>query len=779
MNIMVPCLIFVLNRIYEMRIGRILFIIGLLAAFSWAAFYLFLKQQTHYSYRSFTLPDQHGSVFIPDIDRLIRKIDVSDEMEVVIDHDLLRNGITKVLSADSVRLNKDFGKSCYISWSSDNFVLAFQYSAGPDEIVEKLSEQFSLDFSVSENNIIFNNTSLTVGNYGDFTCLSLLPFEPDIKNQGKFTSNADYTVYSPDNTQGTHHILSGRQHFSMWEEETAGAKGKPLFHQRFFERVPLSAQVISFYGSARLNEDVRVLFPDADTIPDDAFNWVDQGLIIFRKDSFQLLVAPQNTDRDLRLMLEEQTLKAQGDTGQINSFNISSYEITPFESDVSWQNIISELDDELRFFTEYLNFNVMANSIPAMRWYLGELQMGSMYFVDAENRKIHEEMVPQLAHYIRIDQSSGDQRTFDSGTWLHAERCTYTRTSVGSGSFEVEGLKTIAEMLVEIQPSRITVIKDTSLILINNSRQLVMYEHGVKKWRLDLSTPLVKRPQVVDFENDGSYEIVMLQANQMDVVDHLGKSLPGYPVMFNGTCGGGLAVNYDNQYDFRLLVNVGNQVISFNEAGKKVDGWMFTGMDASLKDEVVYHVAGDKDIISFSDQTNRQYVLSRRGDFRFPGIVRLKTDNTAPFILGQLENSSLRKMGFKNPFIYNYYMADGSRDSVKLDMTVSPKALHWEYNDGHPVLIIEEENRVLEFSEFGYLQSEVLKPAGAFKFVGRLGNQDSRYVFADNSQNNLYLLNGLGKMMTQAPVQGSAIYAYEKGWLYTFVGSKLMVYKIE
>lgn len=238
-------------------------------------------------------------------------------------------------------------------------------------------------------------------------------------------------------------------------------------------------------------------------------------------------------------------------------------------------------------------------------------------------------------------------------------------------------------------------------------------------------------------------------------------------------------MNYDNEYDFRFLVNVDNAIYSYNEAGKKLDGWMFQGMTGNLKDDITYYVAKGKDIISFSDVNNKQFVLSRRGDYRRPGDVYINTKNTSPFILGDLESSSLRKLGYSKSYIYNYYLLDGSKDSVKLDEEVNPIDVFWEYNHGQPHLIIEENSRVVAFNEFGYQQTEVLKPKSGVGFVGRMGIRDNRYVFADISQNNLYLLNNKGKLISPLPIKGTAIYAYKEGVLYTFVGTEMIIYKID
>jgi hypothetical protein len=140
--------------------------------------------------------------------------------------------------------------------------------------------------------------------------------------------------------------------------------------------------------------------------------------------------------------------------------------------------------------------------------------------------------------------------------------------------------------------------------------------------------------------------------------------------------------------------------------------------------------------------------------------------------------SALRKMGYKDGYIYNYYILDGQMDSVVVDQKVAPIKTYWEYNDGKPLLIIEEPDRLLIVNQFGYVQSEVLKPNQYNQFVGLVGKQSYGFVFADNSQNNIYLLNNFGKMILPQAVEGSEISIIEGNLLYTFSGISVKAYKI-
>jgi hypothetical protein len=260
-------------------------------------------------------------------------------------------------------------------------------------------------------------------------------------------------------------------------------------------------------------------------------------------------------------------------------------------------------------------------------------------------------------------------------------------------------------------------------------------------------------------------------------VNNNGKSLPGFPVKLQGVCKAGLAVNYDNLNNYRILVHSGLTVKLISEEGKFVDGWMFTGMTAPLQGKIYHVLTEGKDIIAFKDTDKNQYVLSRKGESRITAQVKFNLKNETDFVIGGM-NSALRKMGYSNGYIHNYYILDGGEDSIKVDQIINPTKIYWEYNEGDPLMIAEEIDRLLIIDQFGYVKSEVLKPGGSNTFVGLVGDKEFGFVFADNSQNSIYLLNNYGKMMLPAAVSGSSVSVIKGDLLYTFSGISIKAYKI-
>jgi hypothetical protein len=748
-----------------------------LLVFSLAAYYLYNKQKISMNYLSFQIEDANGSIIIPDIDRLVDKFNSVDDFEISTWPNDLSNGLNTALQHKAFSYNRELTKDCYISFNDQDFVVVFNTTSSVNSFIGIVNEEFELSFSHEDGKVILGDVVLRAEHFGNYLAFSTQKLVPNDNVETDEYGNADYVSFTADYPNGMRHILSEKYHFRLWDESAQVLKGRPVNHLAYFEAAPADFNELVFYGSSRMLEDAPFLFTDPNA---ESFDWLNDGLLYVRQDSFELILAVQGENRDLDLMLEEQTIELNNDSTQLSFFNVGKFKVMPFKTEFNWTSSIQELGNDLKYYTEFNNFNVMSNSIPAMRWYLGQVQLGNLLGNNQQIATVYSDCLPEVAHFVRLEK--GDESGFHCSSKVYQKDslCLVTDVSSGGEAVQMEGVEVVADFAVDLIPSQLQALheKGENYILLNNSMQLSLYsDSGKKQWALSLSTPLVDRPQIVDFENDGLFEYVLFQKDQIDVVDKFGKSLNGYPVHIGGDSKAGVAVNYDNKYKFRLIVNVGNSIKVYSEEGKIVEGWQFKGMNAAIKGNIYHVLTQGKDIITFKDDSNRQFVLNRRGEQRIEDPVVFSLPNETDFITGSME-SSLRKMGYADGYIYNYYILDGQRDSVKLDQTVSAIKTYWEFNNGKPLLIIEEPGRLLIVNEFGYVMSEVLKPNQSNQFVGLVGDEDYGFVFADNAQNTIYLLNNFGKMILPTAVEGSAVSMIEGDLLYTFSGISLKAYKI-
>ena len=754
------------------RIGAIS---ALLAVFAYGAFYLYKKQQAQINYLSFQISDQATSLLINDLDKFKTKIDSQELIESFKIDSTFKESFDRFFNSDIDFQDEDLN-SCMFSFDEDNFLFVLKTEASVETITLLLQEKFDVSAILSESKLQIGSVELFTSYHEGFVLLSTNEFVPEaMQNMVDFTS-ADIIEFNSLIPTGKKHILSDGMHYQVWSENTTSLKGKTVNSEPFFEIAPATFTAFTFYGSSRMSEDQEGLFTEPN---EGSFDWLGDGLLHCQKDSFAIVIARPNSERDLGLILEEQTLKSQEDSVLTPYFNIGKFKVLPFKTRFNWESSIPSLKQKLGYYTEYNNFNILASSIPAMRWYLSQVQLGNLLPDNEKEIGLYRSCVPTKAHYVHIEKNAANY-ICESSIFQKNDLRLRSKLILNNQSSNESGVTVLHEFTVSFVPEVIQVEdkKEGDLVLLSSANNVELFDvKGDSKWKRSLTDPLVMKPQIVDFENDGDNEYVFFQLNKVDVVKMNGQSLKGFPVAINGVSKAGLAVNYDNQFVYRIIVNTGNTIKIISEEGKFVDGWVFNGMAAPIKSQIYHVLTAGKDIIAFKDQANNQYIVNRKGESRLTNPVAFSLKNETDFVVGGME-SSLRKMGYENGYILNYYVLDGERDSIKIDQNVAPIAVHWEYNSGNPLLIIEESTRLLIVDQFGYVKSEVLKPSQTNNFVGLVGSKEYGFVFSDITQNSIYLLNNYGKMLLPNSVQGSSVCTIHSDLLYTISGVTLKAYKI-
>jgi len=761
---------------------QLIFILLLAGTFGFLANDLYERQNDNSSYLSFKLNDSSTDLVVPDFDRFINKLKNNPSFHIQQLNPTLESGIESLRSNLQNRMNWILGETCFISYNETSFVIAFENpDLNFDDIINVLKVELGVQASFSEEKIEINGKSFYTMKHGVYTVFSdqAISFVKD-KTSQQMTDyqigNADYVILK-DSLNTEKHIFANQSDFKVNTTFSYKIKGKPVNHFAFITNLPTTFDEIFFYGSQRFQEDKNMFFDSTGSV---LFEWVDDGIAIVKKDSFELMIGRQNEVRDLKLILEEQTLKVKGDSGQINYINLKNFEIMPFQGEENWQAAVNGISEELKFYTEYENFNVLSNSIGAMRWYLSEIQLGNLIADDKKFKKQYQFSAPQTSHQIKIKRNIANKNyiSFETNTWRNRTNKTNTYTSFNLNQNNNNQRANQGDFLVSFAPESIDLYQDkgTDLILLSSENNVGLYtSSGEIKWELDLPSNLVKKPKLVDLENDGIHEITLFLENHFLIVKndgnfHVNKKL-SVPAQ-GGTC-----LNYDQKYNYRFFLIQGGTVACVDEKGELVTGWSFQGSVAQLKDEINYVQASGKDYITFKDVNNKQYVVNRRGEFRFVKTPDLDLPNESQFIVGK-DEGTLRKLGYKNQYIYNAYLRDGNKDSVKLDQRVNSVSARWENISGTPLLIIEEPNRIITFNVFGYVENEILKPEGANELLGIHAFNDFNYVFFNNTQNSVYLLNKEGKTIHTITKDASKVYGINSANFCSFDGKSIKNYTL-
>ena len=743
--------------------------------FLFLAYYLYQQQVNKYSFLSFKLENPEVSIVIPDLDRLLKKIEDANEIESIEINNFVENGMNALISNKNISYDSYFGKKCFISFNQSDLTIAFKSNTiSLKEISNLITTKLGGVSTYTDNGISINNKEYHFSQFGAYSVFSTIQIKPVFETNSFIESNADYYMFKKGDFF-ERYILANNKQFKVWNEEAEPVRGEPIKHSSFIQKIPQSFTEVYFYGSQRMDEDKNTFFLQPN---EEAFSWVDNGLMILKKDSFELMIASQNTQRNLDLLLEEQTLNAVGDSVQINYLSVKNFKIMPFTSTYNWQNSIPELKKELNYYTEFENFNVLANSLEAMHWYLSEIQTGNLVEGNEKIMRHYSLSTPLKCHYVALT-NTGNEIKFETHTWISKTKRTKTVTTVLLNETVEAGNSAGLEFSVLIKPDFILPFSQNGEqnILTSNAKSIAVYNaEGNLTWKIELANKLLLKPQLIDLEKDGIFEFVLFTENEFLVLNSNGVKIQGLSQTINQAIIGGLCVNYDNKYDYRFFIVTKTGVICLNEKGAVVEGWQFTNTATPLSGEAYYTQINGTDFLTFKAENKQVFVLNRKGENKFGSEIVSKLSNESEFVIGKNE-SLIHKLGYANQYIYNRFLKDNYTDSVKLDIRVNAISANWVLIE-QPILVIEEPNRILLVNKFGYVEQEILKPQMATKFLGVLASAEIYYVFFNNANNSLYLLNKNGKLVLSNLANNTQVFGISTTSFYTFDGQKIKEHKL-
>lgn len=759
-----------------MKIVRIIAIVLLAGLFSILAFLLHQKQSQQFTFRSFELPGQKNAVFIPNLDRLLKRIDTPAQFGEISLNPTLTEGFSMLVQERAKGFNAILGPACYLSFSESDFSLVFKnQDLTGDILVQTLKSVFQVDAAVHEDLLSLNKNNYFIKHYGFFTHISSLDFLPRYVDYQEPKTNADYIVFH-DSIGFTRKIIAYHQLFSVWNDTAALVKGRPIKHAALVTKIPSHFEEFTFYGSDRFAVD-KLAFFNAPT--DEAYSWVNGGMLVFKKGEYELLIASQNDQRDLKLMLEEQTLASKVDTLPITYTTVKNFEIRPFESSFNWTAEIPALTQVMTHYTEFENINVMGNSLEAIQWYLAEIQTGNLIYQDELLMNYYLRSTPTKAHILHV-QFDSDSLQCETITWLDKEKRIRAKTAVSihGASNQPETVGKAIE--VPFEPLYILPLNkrgEGDLLIAGANQMALLKMDGSLAWQVNFTSPLLFAPEFIELEKDGEVAFALFSQGGFTVYDANGKQKSNLTIKTNEPLKGGMCVNYDNGFDYRFFLVFANCVVCYNEAGELVTGWNFSGLKVPLSGAAFYTQINGIDFLTFKDVNSKIHLLNRRGENRFGPATSTKLPNESDFVIGENEEL-VHKLGYANQFIYTRFLKDGYTDSLKLDFAVNAVSAKWVYAET-PILLIEEPSRILLFNTSGYLEHEILKPQNANRFIDVDYNLTFRYVFFNNSNNSLYLLNKDGRLLVSGLTIKPTVFGLNETVFYTFDGLKINEQKIK
>lgn len=757
----------------QSSVKQLIFLLLLAIGFGWMSFYLIQKQNNRYSFASFIRKDANSTVIINDMDRLFLKDIRASDLKIE-NEDLIK--AFNFLAENKFELNERFGNKALLSSSKESFNVVFQNGHLKTEDIVDFLEGEGIASAVKPGVLTIENKTFHFDYFNEFLLFSneeidknaidKLPFNPR-------SSNADYMVIDGDKVSTG--LFFGKASYYSQFSDAPVLKGKPVGYKNVFDVIPSDASFIRVIGSTRLREDQK-FFGDSTS---KNLDWLSNYIVLLKKGDFEVVLSPLSLERDLRLILEEETIENTKDSVGLEQFNLSSYEVTKLKLQNDWTINFPDLSGNPNYFSQLLNFHVLSNSKEAMHWFLSSHQLGNSAANNPQQFNMIRNLLPGKVNNLILVFNDSEGVNVQLGVNTESNYIESVIQTHAESQSIFEGILPLFDLDLTWEPTSIqkATLRGKDFLIVSNSTSLtVLNPHGEILFTKNLAQDIVKI-ELCDLQNDGTPEWAIFTVNGMEMLNSNGNSLNGYPIKLQEKCYGGSVINYDNAFDHRIFIAVGNTLKCFDEQGKLVQGWIYQGTNAPMMGDLMYRQVQGKDFIVYRTALNEIIALNRKGELRFPTFKTVSANSFRHELLGE-SSQKLYFQAIKKDYLYRIFISGGIRDSVKIDEGIKYNDISWESSLGEGFIGLENEGELFVINEFGFVENKVLKPEPNVDFLNVVKVEDEVFVFADEKNKKLYLLNTRGEMITNSPLNGQTTCTVISNKFYTCVGSKLIAYEL-
>ncbi|MCH2234795.1 MAG: hypothetical protein MK078_11150 [Crocinitomicaceae bacterium] len=752
------------GKVFQVVLGLVF-----VALFTYMSLVLIGKQNKPYSFQSF-ISDQHsGSIILNDIDRVANKRITSVELGIT--NYALAQGYDRVLNSKTKSYNDIIGERLMMSYSEGSFVVVLQYpNLGIGDVLQVLEEELHVATAKNESKITIESDAYFFKVYNDFLVVSdqeiqYYPGEYDELRYG----NSDYLKLIEGKVE---RYLTAPGILYSASSFVDSIKGAPVGYKDAFNLIPADFDEGLFFGSKRFSKDKQYLFNS-----NEGFEWCDTYLSVLKKDSLEIVIAPVSFTRDLRLILEEETLDYLGDSSQIPVQNLSSYDVLEIHSKYDWSEIIPGLTKEVSHFTQLGNYNLIATSKEAMNWVLSSWQLGNVAAKSAEIENLLNNYMPHRMNRLLMERTNTGWSITGNVNTENQMLAANVLVELEGGN--VEGIQNYFEIDLEFAPEKMFVVSKAGLnyvLAYGGNMAAVCSSDGellfTRKWASNITDiQVVKQGAEPDF--------LVFTKNGLDRFSLDNKGFYGLPKALPSKTYGGKALVYSDNNQLRVFVGEGNSVVCYQPGDglAKVQGWVFPVMSAPLN-QFLYRQVQGKDYLLIQNMLNEIQVVNRRGEQRLKGKSAFIVESMDDRIMGSNENS-LYIQGYNKGYLYRYFLNNNVVDSTELDGEIQAINQGWIYKESNNEFWQESTNLFMHYDEFGFVKDEIIKPSALSEFAGYLTTASNTAIFADNRNNKLYLLDERGALITPNALSGSSAWTTKDGILFTSAGSKLIAYELK
>lgn len=457
---------------------------------------------------------------------------------------------------------------------------------------------------------------------------------------------------------------------------------------------------------------------------------------------------------------------------------VSGFEETYYTTDGNLLFIGDNLE-ELKFFLEDIEHEDTWGKSVSKNQFMESTLLESNMSVFINTPKVWSLLSPKLnprwSHFVENNRSLLRRLQMCAFQFSHLNNTYYTNIAVNhtDGKADVAFASTARRNVVHfsqpiqaLQAVRSHVSQETEILIQDslNDVSLVSMD-GKVLWKLPIGDRITSDIQQVDFYNNGKLQYIFSTQDAIHIIDRLGNYVPPYPLYLKGKDIKHLSVvDYDGSKRYRFLVTEQNgNLWMYDKSGKNLEGWTPRETGQSLMAPARHHRIRGKDFIIAIRKDGLVNLYNRRGEMMENFPLDLQGTPMGDYFL---------EMG---PDIDNSWFVVVTRDGFRVKFNVRGKIENREtllraYVGSQFSLISEKSNKTYLIEQHDSRHMTISNAAGK-KLLSNdyiSGRQADiqyyqygagrRYIaLTDPVQSLSYVFDGDGVLLTQPPLEGTAI----------------------
>jgi len=182
-----------------------------------------------------------------------------------------------------------------------------------------------------------------------------------------------------------------------------------------------------------------------------------------------------------------------------------------------------------------------------------------------------------------------------------------------------------------------------SMELIWEGENVVASTKGDPVWSWPVETTEAPEVWELDLYRNGKFQVAIGAGQRFDIVDVLGREVPGYPKRWSNGFSAFAVFDYDRNRQYRfVLATPSGELFNFRKEGERTPGWKFKVQADRYIVNLSHLRVGPKDYIFAGQDDGSMRFLKRTGEDRFNSDVLLPFAQKPAFRLGKdIESSTV------------------------------------------------------------------------------------------------------------------------------------------